>query len=90
VGKNTGHNSKQKERKNLAKSKKTKKQSKITGKNKKNRQRWTAQARMKSGRCCECGLVEEEHQEGQCSKRGRIAIEAKRLYKERIEGTSSF
>jgi hypothetical protein len=79
-----------KREKNLGKSKKTKKQSKITGKNKKNRQRWTAQARMKSGRCCECGLVEEEHQEGQCSKRGRIAIEAKRLYKERIEGTSSF
>ena|SRR5947209_5643827 len=88
--KTQGITASRKKEKHFRKSKKTKKQSKITGKGKKNRQRWTVQARMKSGRCCKCGLVEEEHQDGQCSKRGRIAIEAKRLFKERIEGISSF
>jgi len=45
---------------------------------------------MKSGGCYEYGLVEEKHQGEQCSKRGRIVIEARRLFKERIEGVRGF
>ena len=85
-----GITARKKKDKKLRKPKKIKKQGKTASTNKKNRQRWTVQARMKSGGCCECGLVEEEHQGGQCSKRGRIVIEARRLFKERIEGIRGF